>query len=140
LRVAGNNEVFVRVRLRKPAFMPPVVIGARVDQQPQLPHSPVLGLEWWLPGMGVLGAMAAPVLSWLKAGPPWMTMDGRRVFVDLASLLRERGAGEALAYLRALRIETREGVVIVRFEARVDAPLDANVARDIGSINRPASQ
>jgi hypothetical protein len=115
VQVRAGGEMFVRVKLRKPAFAPPVMIGARVEQQPDLPRSAVLGLQWWLPGLGVLAALAAPALSLLKAGPPWVTVDGQRVLVDLARLLREQGAAEVLTHLSSLQVGTREGAVLVRF-------------------------
>ena len=115
LQVRAAGELFVRVKLRRPAFAPPVIIGARVEQQPDLPRSAVLGLQWWLPGLGALAALAAPALSFLKAGPPWLTMDGQRLLVDLARLLREQGAAELLTHLSSLHVGTREGAVLVRF-------------------------
>jgi hypothetical protein len=118
VQVRGGGELFVRVRLRQ-SFIPPVIVGARIDQQPDLPGSPILGLTWWLPGMGALGALAGTALSFLKKGPPWLTVDGQRALVDVSRLLRDQGAGEFLAYLKSLRVDTRDGALVIRFDVKV---------------------
>lgn len=115
VQVRAEGEVFVRVKLRRPSFAPPVMIGARMEQQPELPRPAVLGVRWWLPGLGALAALAAPALSFLKAGPPWLTTDGQRVFVDLARLLKDQGTDEILTHLTSLHFGTREGALLVRF-------------------------
>lgn len=119
LQLRAEGELFVRVKLRRPSFAPPVMIGARVEQQPDLPRSAILALQWWLPGLGALAALAAPALSFLKAGPPWLTMDGQRLLVDLARLLEDQGAGELLSHVTSVRVGTREGALLVRFELDV---------------------
>ena len=130
VQVRANDELFVRVQLRR-SFVPPVIIGARIEQQPDLPRSAVLELRWWLPGMGALAALAAPVLSFLKAGPPWLTVEGQHVRIDLAKVLRDQGAEEILAHLASLRIGTRDGALLVRFELQVAGPrTDSGVFRE----------
>ena len=124
VQVRRDGELFVRVQLRQ-AFVPPVIVGLRIERQPDLPHSPVLGFKWWLPGMGALAALAAPVLSLFKAGPPWLTMDGQHVLVDLARLLREHGAEEILTHLGSLRMGTREDALLVWFELRLERNPDS---------------
>jgi hypothetical protein len=134
VQVRASDELFVRVQLRR-SFVPPVIIGARIEQQPDLPRSAVLGLRWWLPGMGALAALAAPVLSFLKSGPPWLTVDGQHVRIDLARILRDQGAEEILAHLASLRIGTRDGALLVRFELQVAAP-----RADSGVVREPAER
>lgn len=134
VQVRANDEVFARVQLRR-SYLPAVIVGARIEQQPDLPRSAVLGLRWWLPGMGALAALAAPVLSFLKAGPPWMAVDGQHVRIDLARLLRDQGAEEILAHLAFLRVGTREGALLVRFELQVAAP-----RTDSGGVREPAER
>ncbi len=130
LQVRANDELFARVQLRR-SFLPAVMIGARIEQQPDLPRSAVVGLRWWLPGMGALAAVAGPVLSFLKGGPPWLTVDGQHVRIDLARLLRDQGAEEVLAHLASLRLGTREGALLVRFELQVTEPRsDRDVLRE----------
>ena len=119
VQVRPEGEFFVRVRLRR-SFVPPVIVGLRVEQQPDLPRSAVVGFRWWLPGMGALATLAAPVLAFFKAGPPWMKVEGHHLFLDLAHLLRDQGADEILGHLKSIRIGSREKAVVVQFEARIE--------------------
>ena len=118
VQVRPENELFARVQLRR-SFLPAIIVGARIEEQPELPRSAILGFRWWLPGAGALSKLAAPALALFKAGPPWLTVDGQRLRVDLAKLLRDQGAGEILTHLAALRVDTRAGALVVRFELRV---------------------
>jgi hypothetical protein len=122
VQVRPEGELFVRVRLRRPSFIPPVMVGLRIEQQPDLPRSAVLGLRWWLPGMGALAAFAGPVISLLRAGPPGIAVEGERVLVDLRQILHAQGFGEAMDLLRSLRVGTREGAVVCAFEVEVPGP------------------
>ena len=121
VQVRSEGELFARVQLRR-SFLPAVIVGARIEEQPDLPRSAVLGLRWWLPGAGALSMLAGPVLSFFKAGPPWLAVDGQHVRVDLAALLRDQGAGEVLPHLKSLRVGTREGAILVRVELQVAPP------------------
>jgi hypothetical protein len=134
VQVRANEELFVRVQLRR-SYLPAVIVGARVEQQPDLPRSAVLGLRWWLPGMGALAALAAPALSFLKGGPPWLTVDGHHLRIDLARLLRDHGAEEILAHLASLRVGTRDGALLVRFELQVAGP-----RTESGVLREPAER
>jgi hypothetical protein len=121
VQVRAGDELLVRVQLRR-SFLPAVIIGLRVEEQPDLPRSAVVGFRWWLPGMGAIAALAGPVLGFLKGGPPWLSVDGQHLRVDLARLVRDQGAGEILAHLASLRVGTRNGALLVRFELQVTAP------------------
>jgi hypothetical protein len=122
VQLRANDELAVRVRLRRPRFAPTVIVALRIEQQPDLAAAPVLVLRWWLPGMGALAALARPALGFLKTTPPGVTLDGDRITLDVPRLLRERGAGEVLDYLAALRINTRDRVLLIGFELRVKEP------------------
>jgi hypothetical protein len=119
VRVRPDGELLVRLRVRRPAFAPAVTIAAKIEQQPDLPRSPVVGLRWWLPGLGRLASLAGSALGFLKTPPPGVVIDGDRVRVDLAELLSHHGAAEALNFLTSLRLDTRDGAVIVRFSGGV---------------------
>jgi hypothetical protein len=95
-----------------------VAVAISIEEQPQFPESPVLGLRWSLPKLGFLGNLAAPFLSQLTSLPPGVRLDGERVFVDVAEMLRARGLGEAVRYIRRLDLGTRVGQVVVKFELR----------------------
>jgi hypothetical protein len=72
-----------------------------------------------VPGLGPLALLAAPALAYFKALPPGLTVVGDRMFVDVGVLLRARGLDDLIRYISALRITTRSGVVLVRFELRI---------------------
>lgn len=120
VQVRPDGELFARVQLRR-SFLPAIIVGARIEEQPDLPRSAIVGLRWWLPGAGALSMLAGPALAWFRAGPPWLAVDGHRLRVDLAKLLRDQGAGEILAHLAALRVDTRAGALVVRFDLQVPA-------------------
>ncbi len=121
LQVRPEGELFARVQLRR-AFLPAVIVGARIEQQPDLPRSAIVGFRWWLPGAGALSVLAGPVLAFFNAGPPWLTVEGHHLRVDLARLLRAQGLAEILDHLSSLRVDTRAGAVLVRFEFQVATP------------------
>ena len=121
VQVRADGELFARVELRR-SFLPAVIVGARIEQQPDLPRSAVVVFRWWLPGAGALSVLAGPVLAFFKAGPPWLAVDGQHVRVDLAGLIRDQGAGEILPFLKSLHVGTREGALLVRFGLQVPPP------------------
>jgi hypothetical protein len=104
-------QVVPRLRM-----MPPLRILARIERQPELPRHPFLLLRWTMPAAGPLALFAAPVLSYFKATPPGIRMDGDRVEIDLRALLRARGLEDVLGFIRALAIHTRPGGFVARFE------------------------
>ena len=115
-----DDHIGVEMTIRAGTMtLPTVRIAARIDRQPDLPHSPILGLRWSLPGLGPLGLLAAPALTWLRALPPGIHADGDRIDVDAGALLRSQGLGELLPYIAALQVHTRRGAFVVRFELRV---------------------
>ena len=119
VRIGG--ELDVRLRLRRPRFVPPVMVRLRIEKQPT-PEEPELVLRWHLPGIGALAKLAGPVLSFVTASRPGITVDSDRIAVDVTRLAREQGAGDLLDYLTALRVETRAQALVVIFEIRVPEP------------------
>jgi hypothetical protein len=111
------NEFAVRVRLRKPALLPPISLRFRIEQQPQLPASPVLTLLLAPTG---LGALAGPALRFLDTLPQGITVEGHRVLVDLRVLARRYGI-VAFDYLTAIDVATEEGRFIVTAAAALPA-------------------
>ena len=97
-------------------MMPPLRIMARIERQPELPQRPFLLLHWTMPAAGPLALFAAPVLSYFKAMPPGIRMDGDRIAIDLRELLRARGLEEVLGFVRALAVHTRPGGFVARFQ------------------------
>jgi len=114
-----HDTVGVELSMRGPRLLPSVRIAACIDRQPDLPHAPVLGLRWSMPGMGPLGFFVAPALTWFKLLPPGIQADGDRIDVDIAAVLRAKGLGELMPHITALQVHTRRGAFLVRFELRV---------------------
>ena len=107
-------QVVPRARL-----LPPMHILARVEQQPELPQHPLLILRWSMPSAGLLAIFAAPALSYFKALPPGIMMNGDRLSVDVAELLRSRGFDDVIGFIRRLSVHTRPGALLVKFEVGV---------------------
>jgi hypothetical protein len=118
LESRDEGRLLAHVTLRGPKFIPPVTVAIHVEEQAQFPDAPVVVLRWSLPKLGLLGNMAAPFISQLTSLPPGIRIDGERVLVDVAEMLRARGLGETVRYIRRLDIGTRSGQVVVRFELR----------------------
>lgn len=113
---ARNGDSFGAHVVPKARFVPAISIVARVERQPDLPDHPVLWLRWSMPGMGALALFAAPALAFFRALPHGVRADGDRIAIDVRELLVSRGLGELAGYLRGLRVHTRAGAFIVRFD------------------------
>jgi hypothetical protein len=114
VRAAAGNQIAVRVRLLRPAFLPAFTIGLIIERQPLLPSSPVLVLRIGLDAMGALAGMA---MRFLQVLPPGLRMDGDRLYVDLATCLARYGAAEVLEYLTSFELTTTEGRFVVNARA-----------------------
>lgn len=111
-----DNRLHLRVRLARPAFLPPLAVPLDIERQPVLPGDPVLVLRL---GAGAAGAIAGTVLRLVSALPPGVTARDRRIFVDIAALLVQQGQGDLLDCLEHLEITTGAGVILVAIRARV---------------------
>jgi hypothetical protein len=112
-----GESLTATVRLRA-ALVPPIKVTLRIEQQPVFPDSPVLVMRWSMAGIGALARLAAPAFAMLDVLPPGVRVDGDLVGVDVAEVLRRRGAGELLQYLSTLRVRTEAGRAIVEFEVK----------------------
>jgi hypothetical protein len=114
----AERETFVaHVRLRA-SIVPPLRITLRIEQQPSFPDSPVLVMRWSMGAIGALARFATPALAKFDVLPPGVRVDGDLIGVDVAELLRSRGAGELLQYIAMVRVRTEAGRAIVEFEVR----------------------
>jgi hypothetical protein len=112
----GRIIAYVKLRAR---IVPPLKIDARIEQQPELPDRPVLGLRWSIPGLGALALFVAPALAFFnKSLPRGFRVQGDWVGVDIHELMRSRGLDDLVPYLTGLQITTREGRVVVQFHVR----------------------
>jgi hypothetical protein len=120
IRAHDGNTLSVRVKLSKPAFMPPITIKAAIERQPDLPSNPVLVLRI-LTG-GKLLSLAGSALRMVDVLPPGVTLEGERLFVDLARVLAQRGAEPLLRFLEQLEIGCEEGRFVVVVRAGLPGP------------------
>jgi hypothetical protein len=114
-----GQRLDVTLSLRGQRLLPVLKIAARIEQQPRFPEPAILGLRWSVPGLGRLALLAAPALSYFKAMPPGIELDGDRLAVNVTELLRSHGLDELVRYMSSLEIVTREGGFVVRFSARI---------------------
>jgi hypothetical protein len=112
-----GNILTVRGRLTKSPIPLRIDVRLAIEQQPELPRSPVLALA--IVSRGLVG-MTAGFLKYIDVLPPGITFDGRRFAIDLAALSTRYGAAEVFSYLTELKITTAEHIVIVH--ARAEAP------------------
>ena len=116
LDALDDNTFSAQVSLRA-KLIPTIRILARIEEQPE-PQRPVLGVRWSMPGLGPLGLLAGPALSFLKALPRGLRTEDDRILVDVAELLRAQGLGDLLPFISKVRIHTRRGAFVVTFELR----------------------
>lgn len=116
VRARADNRCAVRVKVGSSSLLPAVSLTVVIERQPDLPSSPVLVLRL---EMGGLMAFAGPALRFLDKLPPGIRVDGELVYVNLATLLAQRGFDAVLELLEQLRITTVEGATVVSLRARV---------------------
>jgi hypothetical protein len=109
--VLPGNRADVRVRLARFSFVP-VNLTVTIERQPEMPTSPVVILRWTsaLPGLSMLAGRAT---SFLSALPPGIRMDGDLVFLDVRTLLAQRGLDGLMPLLERLRVTTDEGRILL---------------------------
>ena len=100
-------------------MIPTIRIVGRIEEQPELPQRPWLGIRWSMPGMGPLAMFAAPALAFLNKLPRGLRAEDDRVVVDVLELLRSQGLADLLPYLRKAQVHTRRGAFIVRLDLRI---------------------
>jgi hypothetical protein len=111
VRPEASNRLAVRVRLAKPAFLPPINLGLVIERQPEFPASPVLVLRLTsLPG---LMSLAGAAMSFVNVLPPGVRMVGERIVVDIAAQLERAGQLPLMAHLRRLDVLTEPGRLIL---------------------------
>ena len=116
---AHDGDRLTIVLSMRGSLIPDVTIAAHIEEQPHFPNPAVLWLRWTLPAMRALSFVAAPALTYFKKLPPGIRVDGDRIAVDFAELLRARGLGELIDYITRINVTTREGAIIVAFALRV---------------------
>jgi hypothetical protein len=111
VRAHADNHLSVRLRLTRPALLPPLTFHLLIEQQPELPLRPVFVLR--MTSAGGLMSIAGSAARFLNLLPPGIEMAGDRIAVNVATLLAGRGAGEVLEYLEQLEVTTDDGRFIL---------------------------
>lgn len=116
VRAHAGDQFSVRVRLTKPAILPSVQLRLAIEQQPDLPKSPILVLGVVSQG---LAGLALNALKFVDVLPRGVRFEGRRFVVDLATILEQYGAARALTYVTDLSVTTVDGRFVVRARGAV---------------------
>jgi len=110
----AGDALNVHVRL-KATLVPPLPVRLEIAGQPEWPASPVLVLRWSITGgLGVLARAASPVLSMFGTLPQGVRVDGDLIGIDIAEVLRSRGAGWLVPLVKRLRLHTSEAGATVK--------------------------
>jgi hypothetical protein len=115
--VVLDHDAFT-VHLRPRGPLPMLKVDVVIDGQPEFPAQPMLGMRWTLRGLGPLALIAGPVISYLRALPAGIRLDGDRVWVNVEEMLRQRGFGDVVPLLTGLRVTTRDRRFVLAFELR----------------------
>jgi hypothetical protein len=115
LRASASNRFSVRVRLTRPALLPPITVHLAIERQPNLPSDPVFVLRL---STGLL-SFAGAAMRFLDVLPPGIRMHGDHVIINLRTLLEERGLAEYLDFLEHLEITTEDGRFVVSMRGSV---------------------
>jgi hypothetical protein len=113
----AGNRLTARVTLGKPRFLPTITVTMIIQQQPELPESPVLVLR--LMGAGGLMSFAGPLATLFGVLPLGLRIEGDRLHVHIPALLQQHGFESALPYLERLQVTTEAGHLIVALEGRM---------------------
>ena len=111
---AGDRFV-VRARLGSSSLLPPLTLTVLVERQPDLPASPMLVLKL----EGALMALAGPALRFLDALPPGIRFEHDRIYVDIPTMLEQRGLARYLEFIQRVEVHTADGVVLATIRAGV---------------------
>jgi hypothetical protein len=111
---AEPGRARVTVRVARPSFLPPLSFVLTVESQPQLPASPILVLRvGMMPGVA---ALLGTGLNFMNVLPPGLRLEGDRLLVDIAAVVRDRGYAWVLPYLRSLSVGFEAGRIVNHVE------------------------
>lgn len=113
-----QNRLNVRVKLMRAEFLPAMSATLLIEQQPELPHRPLLVFR--VTGLPGLLALAGPLVSLQSRLPPGVRLDGDLLALDLRELAARYGQGEFFGYVRRLRLNSEAGRLLIECEAGVD--------------------
>jgi hypothetical protein len=115
VRPQADNRLVVRARAARLDFLPPMNISLQIEQQPQLPDTPLVVRILSLPGLlSVAGSLMSP-----NSLPPGIRLDRERVLVDVRQLLESKGFGEIVPLIERLQVSSEEGRLLLDVDIRV---------------------
>ena len=115
VRPQAGNRLAVRARASRLDFLPPMTISVQIEQQPQLPDTPLVVRILSLPGLlSMAGSLLSP-----SSLPPGIRLDRERVLVDVRQLLEKKGLGEIVPLIERLHVSSEEGRLLVDVDIRV---------------------
>jgi hypothetical protein len=117
VQAAEGNRVAAKIRLSAMGFLPAIPVTLAIEDQPDLPERPILGLR--LSGPSGLVAMAASALPSMVTLPQGISIEGDRIRIDIRRLLAERNMEGSLEYVTDLRVNTRAGAVVLDIRGRI---------------------
>jgi hypothetical protein len=114
VRPQAGNRLAVRGRASRLDFLPPVTISLQIEQQPQLPDTPLVVRILSLPGLlSVAGSLLSP-----SSLPPGIRLERERVLVDVRQLLERKGLGEVVPLIERLNVSSEEGRLLLDVDLR----------------------
>ena len=111
-----GNQVKVTLRVAAGGLTLPFNVRLLIDEQPVLPHRPILTLR--LTGVTRLLSMAGPS-KFLDVLPPGISVEGDRILINIELLLAHYGRGDLLRYLTGLTVTSAPHKLNVAVTARV---------------------
>ena len=115
IRPQAGNMLAVRARAARLEFLPPVTITLQIEQQPQLPDTPLVVRILSLPGLlSVAGSLLSP-----NSLPAGVRLDRERVVVDVRQLIERQGYGEVVPFIERLHVRSEEKQLLLDADLRV---------------------
>lgn len=116
IRPEAGNRFSVRIT-PKAGLIPPLTLRLEIEQQPDMPHAPILALRMkTMGGLFGLATAALPIGSML---PPGVRLEGERILVDLRAIAAQKGFADFIRYVTALRVTSEDGRVLLHVNAGV---------------------
>jgi hypothetical protein len=111
-----GNRIKVTLRVAAGGLTLPFNVRLLIDEQPALPHRPILALR--LTGVTRLLSMAGPS-RFLDVLPPGISVDGDRILVNVELLLAHYGRGDLIRYLTGLTVTSAPHKLLVSISGGV---------------------
>jgi hypothetical protein len=127
LRSLPDRRAQLHLRLRKFSFIP-LQVHLFIEEQPDLPASPVLVARWETISAAVT-SIASRAVSAFNDLPPGVVLGGDRVAVNIFAVLDSQGLGWIIPLLERAQLTTDTGRLLLHLAVRV--PEGGNVRGEI---------